>query len=46
MDCEIPVIENICNLSSIRNQRVKTVGTFPAVRGATGVWVRLLVEKT
>jgi kynurenine formamidase len=42
----IPVIENVCNLGRISNKRVKTVGTFPAVKGATGVWVRLLaVEK-
>ena len=42
---EIPVIENVCNLEPIANKRVKTVGTFPAVKGATGVWMRLLAEK-
>lgn len=38
----IPVIENVCNLGRIANKRVETVGTFPAVKGATGVWIRLL----
>lgn len=38
----IPVIENICNLAEIGQTRCITIGTFPAVKGATGVWVRLL----
>jgi kynurenine formamidase len=38
----IPVIENVCNLGEIPQTRCTTIGTFPAVKGATGVWVRLL----
>lgn len=38
----IPIIENICNLGEIGQTRCTTIGTFPAVKGATGVWVRLL----
>ncbi len=38
----IPVVENVCNLGAIGAVRCETIGTFPAVEGATGVWVRLL----
>ncbi|MDR1915994.1 MAG: cyclase family protein [Synergistaceae bacterium] len=38
----IPIVENVCNLEMIEGARCATIGTFPAVRGATGVWVRLL----
>ena len=39
---EIPVLENVCNLESIKGTRCYTVGTFANVKGGTGVWVRLL----
>jgi kynurenine formamidase len=38
----IPIVENVCNLGEIYQNRCFTIGTFPAVKGATGVWVRLL----
>jgi kynurenine formamidase len=38
----IPIVENICNLGQIESTRVTTIGTFPAVKGGTGVWVRIL----
>jgi kynurenine formamidase len=38
----IPIVENVCRLEEIGRARCVTVGTFPAVRGATGAWVRLL----
>ena len=38
----IPIVENVCSLGEIGAKRCFTVGTFPAVKGATGVWVRLL----
>ncbi len=38
----IPIVENICNLGAIGAPRCETVGTFAAVEGATGVWVRIL----
>lgn len=45
MNQGIPVIENICNLAPLAKKRIKTTGTFPAVKGATGVWIRLLAEE-
>ena len=39
----IPVVENICRLGEIARSRCDTIGTFAAVKGATAVWVRLLV---
>ncbi len=45
MSAGIPVAENVCNLGAIGAARCETVGTFPAVEGATGVWVRLLAVK-
>lgn len=41
----IPVVENIYNLGEIGASRCETVGTFAAVDGATGVWIRLLAIK-
>ncbi|RXE49598.1 hypothetical protein B4O83_02085 [Chromohalobacter israelensis] len=38
----IPVVENLRNLGKIGTSRFYSIGTFPAVEGATGVWVRLL----
>ena len=36
------IVENVCNLDKINAARCCTVGTFPAVKGASGVWVRLM----
>lgn len=36
------IVENLCNLDQIPSTRCYTVGTFPAVKGASGTWVRLL----
>ena len=41
----IPIVENICNLAAIGSVRCKTIGTFAAVKGATGVWVRILAVR-
>lgn len=38
----IPVVENICNLGAVGQNRCNTIGTFPAVKGGTGVWVRII----
>lgn len=38
----IYIVENLCHLDQIGVTRCYTVGTFPAVKGATGAWVRLL----
>lgn len=36
------IVENLCHLDEIDATRCYTVGTFPAVKGASGAWVRLL----
>ena len=36
------IVENICRLEQIGADRCRIFGTFPAVRGASGTWVRLL----
>lgn len=36
------IVENLCRLEEIGAMRCTTVGTFPAVKGASGTWVRLL----
>lgn len=36
------IVENLCNLEKIGQTHCYTVGTFPAVKGATATWVRLL----
>ncbi len=36
------IMENLCHLDEIGSTRCTTVGTFPAVKGASGTWVRLL----
>lgn len=36
------IVENVCNLDQIGTVYCNTVGTFPAVQGASGSWVRLL----
>ena len=41
----IPIVENICNLSAVGSVRCNTIGTFAAVKGATGVWVRILAVR-
>lgn len=38
----ICIVENVCNLDKIGRTRCDTIGTFPAVKGASGAWVRLL----
>jgi arylformamidase len=38
------VVENLCNLEQL-GPRTNTIGTFANVRGATGVWIRLLAVK-
>ena len=36
------IVENVCNLEKIGQIHCSTIGTFPAVKGASGAWVRLL----
>lgn len=36
------IVENVCNLEKIGQIHCSTIGTFPAVEGASGVWVRLM----
>ena len=36
------IVENLTNLDKIESKRCITMGTFPAVKGASGVWIRLL----
>ena len=36
------IVENLCHLGEIGSTRCTTVGTFPAVKGASGAWVRIL----
>lgn len=36
------VVENICRLEQIPRDRCELFGTFPAVRGASGAWIRLM----
>ncbi len=38
----ILIVENVCRLGDIGSPRCRTVGTFPAVKGASGAWLRLL----
>lgn len=42
MDNGVAIIENVKDLDKINATRCYTVGTFPAMDGATGVYVRLL----
>lgn len=36
------IVENVCNLEKLDCTHCNTIGTFPAVKGASGVWVRLM----
>ncbi len=38
----IYIVENLTNLDKIESKRCTTIGTFPAVKGASAVWIRLL----
>lgn len=38
----IMVVENLTNLGKIGTSRCYTIGTFPNIKGATGVYIRLL----
>lgn len=38
----ICIVENVCNLEKLGCTHCSTIGTFPAVKGASGVWVRLM----
>lgn len=42
MGNQVYIVENLCNLDKIGKDRCSTIGTFPAVEGASGAWVRLL----
>lgn len=42
MENGVYIVENLCHLDEIGASRCMTVGTFPAVKGASGTWVRLL----
>lgn len=42
MGSGVYIVENLCNLDQIGQMRCYTIGTFPAVKGASGVWVRLM----
>lgn len=42
---KIAVVENICNLGQIKSSRCTLVGNFANMKGATGVWVRILALK-
>ena len=36
------IVESICRLEQIGTDRCELFGTFPAVRGASGAWIRLM----
>lgn len=42
MENGVYIVENLCRLDQICAIRCSTIGTFPAVKGASGAWVRLL----
>ncbi|GHU28829.1 cyclase [Betaproteobacteria bacterium] len=42
MGNNVLVVENLANIGEIGKKRCLTIGTFPNIKGATGVYVRLL----
>lgn len=38
----IIIVENICHLEQIGADRCELFGTFPAIKGASGAWIRLM----